>query len=540
MKFGPIPVAAAEGALLAHAVRAGDVFLRKGQRLGPTECAALTAAGIGEVIAAHLDPDRDLHEDEAAHRLATALADHSLAADEATAGRVNLRATAPGLLAVDVAGVHAFNRIDDGITLATLPPFAPLNAGTMAATVKIIPFAVRSDAVNTALRSVAAQPPIRLVPFRARRVAVISTRLPNLKESVIDKTLAVLNGRLAPSNSSIVADLRIPHREDAVAAALGEAAASAPDLVVLFGASAVTDVADVLPAGLVAAGGEIERFGMPVDPGNLLLLGRHDGRPVVVAPGCARSPKENGFDWVLARLIAGLNVTSDDIAALGVGGLLNEIVSRPRPREAPEPEPSTAPRVAAIVLAAGRSTRMGGPNKLLAPLAGRPLVRRAVEAACASRAAAVIVVTGHEAPAVRATLGGLPVRFVHSPDYAEGLSTSLAAGLDGLAGDIEAAAVLLGDMPMVTSAMIDRLIEAHQPARGALIALSTSGGQRGNPVLWSRRFFPELKAVQGDTGGRALLAAYPEAIVEVEQGEAAALDVDTPEALAVLSTATAV
>ncbi|MQT12678.1 NTP transferase domain-containing protein [Segnochrobactrum spirostomi] len=540
MKFGPIPIAAADGALLAHAVRAGDILLRKGQRLGPAECAALAAAGIAEVIAARLDPDRDRHEDEAARRLAGALTGDGLAADEAAAGRVNLRATVPGLLVVDAAGVHAFNRIDDGITLATLPPFAPLEAGTMAATVKIIPFAVGLDAVTAALESTTQRPPIRLAPFRPRRVAVISTRLPNLKESVIDKTLAVLRARLAPSASTIVADRRIPHTTEAVASAIADAARDAPDLVVLFGASAVTDIADVLPAGLVAAGGEIERFGMPVDPGNLLLLGRHDGRPVVVAPGCARSPKENGFDWVLNRLIAGLTVTSDDIAALGVGGLLNEIVSRPRPREAPAPEPAAAPRIAAIVLAAGRSTRMGGPNKLLAPLDGRPLVRRAVEAACGSRATAVIVVTGHEAPVVRAALEGLPVRFVHNPAYAEGLSTSLAAGLDALGAEIEAAAVLLGDMPRVTAGMVDRLVDAYQPARGALIALSTSGGRRGNPVLWSRRFFPELQAIRGDTGGRDLLAAYPEAITEVEQGDGAAFDVDTPEALAALGAETTI
>jgi len=155
--------------------------------------------------------------------------------------------------------------------------------------------------------------------------------------------------------------------------------------VVVFGASAIADRRDVIPAAVEAVGGTIEHFGMPVDPGNLLLIGEARDRPVLGAPGCARSPKENGFDWVLMRLMAGLEVTQADITGMGVGGLLMEIVTRPQLREVPEPA-ADGRRVAAIVLAAGRSTRMGGPNKLIETIAGKPLVRIAVEHALASRA----------------------------------------------------------------------------------------------------------------------------------------------------------
>jgi molybdenum cofactor cytidylyltransferase len=184
------------------------------------------------------------------------------------------------------------------------------------------------------------------------------------------------------------------------------------------------------------------------------------------------------------------------------------------------------------VLAAGRSTRMGGPNKLLAEIGGRPLVRIVVEQAVASRANPVIVVTGHERAKVEAALAGLRVRFAHNPDYAAGLSTSLKAGLGALPPSVDGAIVCLGDMPQVTAGLIDRLVEAFDPERGALVVVPTIEGKRGNPVVWSRRFFSDLMALDGDVGARHLIATYADVVAEVPVEDAAALtDVDTPDAL---------
>lgn len=530
MRFGPVPVAEAEGAVLAHGTRLGDGTLKKGTRLTAAHCARLAAAGHAEVIVARADPG-DLSEDAAATRLAGAITGPGIAPEPAFTGRTNLFATVAGVFVVDRATVDRINRIDPAITLATLDAFATVQPGQMVATVKIIPFAVSGAAVEAA-RLVAADLPLRVAPYCRSRVGVVSTLLPSLKAVTVEKTLAVLAGRLEPAGARIVAEERVPHRADAVAAAIGRVRAAGAELIVLFGASAVVDAADILPDGVRAAGGEVLRFGMPVDPGNLLLLADLEGLPVLGAPGCARSPRENGFDWVLSRLLAGLEVTPDDIAGLGVGGLLMEIPSRPQPRSAPEPEPGRVPSVAAILLAAGRSSRMGGPNKLLELFDGKPLVRRAAEAALASRADPVIVVTGHMGDAVAAALDGLDVLRVDNPDHAAGLSTSLAAGLGAVPASADAAIVLLADMPAVDAGAIDRLIAAFDPARGALIVRAASGGRRGNPVLWSRRFFAELAAITGDQGGRALFEAAPEAVVDVEMGPAAGLDVDTPEALA--------
>ncbi len=269
---------------------------------------------------------------------------------------------------------------------------------------------------------------------------------------------------------------------------------------------------------------------MPVDPGNLMLIGSARGQPLIGAPGCARSPKENGFDWVLMRLLAGLPVSRSDITGMGVGGLLMEIVTRPQPRD--EPVKADGRRIAAIILAAGRSTRMGGPNKLLAEIGGRPLVRIAVDEALASSAQPVIVVTGHQREKVEAALEGLKVQRVHNPDFAEGLSTSLKTGLAAVPDNVDGAIVCLGDMPQVDAALIDRLAAAFDPERGALIVVPTVDGKRGNPVVWSRRFFHELATLEGDVGARHLIARYPEAMTEVQvSGHAALVDVDTPEAL---------
>ena len=217
---------------------------------------------------------------------------------------------------------------------------------------------------------------------------------------------------------------------------------------------------------------------------------------------------------------------------MGVGGLLTEIPTRPQPREA---KPARPGKVAALVLAAGQSRRMGQANKLLAPVEGRPMVAHAVDTMLASRAAPVIVVTGHQADAVRAALAGRPVIWAHNPDYALGLSSSLAAGLAALPEDVEGVVIGLGDMPRITAGQIDRLIAAFNPLEGRAICVPTVQGKRGNPVLFATRFVPEMREIGGDVGARHLIGEHAEEVVEIElDDDGALLDIDTPEALAAL------
>jgi molybdenum cofactor cytidylyltransferase len=538
MRFGPVPLVAAEGAILAHSLSIGARKLRKGRLLGPADLAALAEAGIAEVMVARLEPG-DLDEDDAATRIAAALAPEPAALGLTVAapftGRVNLFAAAAGVLRVDAAAVTALNRVDAAITLATLPDWARVQPRQMVATVKIIPYAVAGRAVE---RAIAALPAGALAvrAFRPARVSLILTRTPGMKERLLEKGAEAVGNRLAALGLTQAEVATVEHRPSAVARAVERAGG---DMVLMLSASATSDAADTCPAGLVAAGGTLARFGMPVDPGNLLFIGAHRGRPVVGLPGCARSPALNGADWVLERLAAGLAVGDAEIAAMGVGGLLKEIPARGQPRAAPGPEPQGRPRVEAVVLAAGAARRMAGRDKLLEPVDGAPVLRRVAERALASQADRVVVVLPPGAEARRAALAGLDLAVVEAADWAEGMAASLRAGIAALSERAQAAVVLLADMPEIGPAHIDRLIAAFDPGEGREICRARSeDGRPGHPVLFGRRFFESLRGLTGDCGAREIVAEAAEFVTDVPTpGAGAVVDLDTPEDWAAWSAA---
>ena len=336
MRFGRIAIGEVAGAILAHSVRGPGFALKKGEVIQPAHIATLAEAGIEAVVAATLETG-DVPENVAAHTLAERIAGAGVRLERPFTGRCNLIADAAGLLVVDAVAIDSINAIDESITVATLTPMRPVVAGEMIATVKIIPFAVPGKCLAASVAAVTSAP-VSVAPFRPLQIGVISTMLPGLKPVTVEKTLRLLDERLALAASKITREACVAHDALQLADLLRQVADI--DVLVVFGASAITDRRDVVPAAIEAAGGTVEHLGMPVDPGNLLLLGRlgHDDTaiPVIGAPGCARSPKENGFDFVLWRLLAGLPVTGTDLRRMGVGGLLSEIVTRPQPRQSDE------------------------------------------------------------------------------------------------------------------------------------------------------------------------------------------------------------
>jgi molybdenum cofactor cytidylyltransferase len=516
VKFGPVPLAAAQGALLAHSLALGRRRLGKGHRLTAEDVAALATTGIAELVVAQLAPD-DVGEDAAAARLAAALAGPGLVALKPVHGRVNLAATHAGLFGLPPGLVAAINSIDEAITLATLAPHTPVAAGAIVATIKIIRYAVAEPMLA---RAIAAARPLQLAAFQARRVALIATTLPGTTAKALAKLQQVTAARVTALGSTMASTPPCPHDVGLLAEQL---AVLDGDVLLVAGASATVDRGDVIPQAIERAGGSVARLGMPVDPGNLLVLGELHGRPVIGLPGCARSPKRNGFDLVLERLLAGIPVSGADIAAMGEGGLLPE-AERPEPRAVA----SRPHKVGAVVLAAGRASRMGGPHKLLEIWRGTPLVAHVVDAIAAAGLPPPLVVLGHQAEAVRTALAGRHVQFVTAPDWQDGMGRSLAAGIAAVPADWQAALVCLADMPRIEPALIAALAAA--PGE---VVLPVHAGRRGHPVRWPRAAFARLLGLSGDVGGRAVLEDFRITALPAPS-DACLDDIDTPQALAAL------
>jgi len=527
MIFGDFPSREAAGVRLAHTLRLPGLLLRKGQALSADDAAALVAAGIPHIAGARLAAD-ELDEDAAAQAAALPLAGDGVSIRPAHAGRCNLYARSDGLLLIDAGRVNALNAIGECLTLGTLPPHTVVKKGQRIATVKVIPFAVGPQ-ILARWQAAASEAPLAVAPFRPCRAALIQSLSAGITGRLAELAVEAARGRLEGLGGALALELRCAHEPAAIAERIGEALAAGCDLLLILGATVSKDRGDVVPAAIVAAGGVIEHFGMPVEPGNMLLLARLGEVPVFNLPGCARSRRRNGFDLLLQRRLAGLPVTPHDIMGLGVGGLLHGDGEDEAALPAPSSPPPRPARIAALVLAAGRSTRMGERNKLLCPVDGIPLARRVINAACASQACQVMVVTGHQAEALEAVIEDCPVSLARNPDFAEGLSTSLRHGLRALPADLDAVIVLLADMPAITAGDIDRLIAAFDPAAPAVL-VPEFAGRRGNPVLWPRRHFAEMCRLSGDTGARGLLRQYAdEARAVPASGPAIFLDVDTPD-----------
>jgi len=532
MRFARFPIAEAEGVILAHSLHAESLRLKKGTVLDAAMLQRLQEAGIAEVTGARLEAG-DVGEDEAAARLGKLLEGHGLQASAASTGRVNLHADFDGVLSLDAERINRLNRLDESFGIGTLPAFARVRRRQIVATVKIMPFAIPGALLEQAEVVAAESSALAAIqPFRLRHAALIQTALTGVKPPVLDKTLDITRARLDGLGMRLTQEWRCQHDEAELAVAIGEAMATEPDLLLITGASAITDRGDTVPAAIEQAGGAIRHFGMPVDPGNLLLLAEIAGTPVLGLPGCARSPKTNGLDWVLERLAAKLPVSGDDIMGMGVGGLLVDAPERPQPRRNAS-KPGEKPVIDAVLLAAGRSQRFGPENKLLANLSGSSVLRRSVENALAADCfRELIVVTGHEDAKVRELLDGLACRVVHASDYREGLSTSLKAGVRALQGSADAFAVLLGDMPLVKPETLAAITASYDPGADALICYPTHEGQRGNPMLFDRRFIVDIMALSGDIGARHLLSEHGDYARAVSVNDAGVLlDLDTPEAL---------
>ena len=584
MFFGTVPTPTAAGCILAHSLKIDGKRIAKGRRIDAALIAELIDADCHHVMVARLEAT-DIHEDEAAAALAAAISGTGIRIGKASTGRVNLFAAHTGLLHFQREHVLDINSIDESITLACLPENSWVPAGRMIATVKIIPYAVDADALAQAVSSADKPTQVedgsagieRLFSVHAPQaltVDLIQTSIGAGKPALLQKTRDVLEQRLHARGLRLRNETRCDHHTDDVCQHLQLCGEQQAHMIIVAGASAISDRQDVIPAALTAAGGRIQRFGLPADPGNLLMLGRLEHCTVIGMPGCARSPKTNGFDLILDRIVCGLPISSDWLQSLAVGGLMTEIPERPSPRVAssrkpPQTETQTlpatptrpAPRAAsdtdktaaaptlpiAIVLAAGRSQRAGAQNKLTFPLGDSSVLSEVLHTLTQSPVAAISVVTGHEREQIERGVETIaagrerrshpPLNCIHNPHYRSGMASSLVAGVSA---NSEAAAVLicLADMPTLEVATVTALVTAWQqhPEQLAFVPVWEQG--RGNPVLIDQQLFDTLLTLSGDEGARRLLREHPDVVMEVPAPSASVLrDLDTlPELQAFAST----
>jgi molybdenum cofactor cytidylyltransferase len=539
MKLADFATADCLGLVLAHRQTSGSGNLKKGTILTAAMVAQLQKDGVTSLICAKPE-DGDIHEDVAAERLARALSPTTVTFTRAATGRVNICTLQRGIIRYDRALIRQLNEIDEAITFALVQHNQLLDAGQMAATLKIIPFFVAESSIIAVENLFVDRVAFSFHALRQCNFGLIQTRLAGQKDRLFSATQKVTEARLAQLGSQLVDSRICAHDRSVVAAEMRQAVAAGAEIILVCGGSAIIDRQDELPQALVLAGGEIDQFGLAVDPGNLLMVGKLGSdlgtHHVIGMPGCARSPKLNGLDWVLQLVLADIPLRRGELAEMAAGGLLMEIASRPMPR-ALAISPHAEDKMAAILLAAGQSRRMGTVNKLLAPIAGKPLVRHAAETLVDVGLSPLIVVIGHEADKVASALDGLPVQLVFNPDHAQGQASSVGVGVAALEADITDLLIALGDMPLLSTSLLEKLVQNHldRDDHHRCITLPTSDGKRGNPVLWGKAFFPELAVMTGDSGGRQLLDDHQAVQNLVPCDDSAILrDVDTADALAVM------
>ena len=339
MKFGPVSLEHALGKILGHNMAGpdGKRLLRKGRPLTEDDVQALKELGRKVVYVAELEPG-DVGEDEAARRVTKRVMGSGLRPSGPASGRMNLLAAALGVVRVDVEKLSRLNECE-GVTVATVPAHSAVRTRHLAATIKIIPFAV-SHAILHVVDSIAG-PIVSVEPLVLKTVGVILSGSPTAKERVQQDFEVPLKSRVVALGSEVTLEdfisLEDETGEAELAAALLKQKASGAQLIVLAGETAIMDRYDIAPRAIERAGGEVTCFGAPVDPGNLLMVGYLGEVPVLGAPGCARSRKVNVIDWVLPRLLVGDRLTRQDVMDLGHGGLLEEILERPQPRGEGEP-----------------------------------------------------------------------------------------------------------------------------------------------------------------------------------------------------------
>ena len=517
MYFGEILIEKSIGNILGHTLNLDGKKLSKGKKITSQDVKALKANGYKSIICAKSNIN-DIHEDKIAKNIGKLFINNTVISEDPYTGRVNLLASKSGLLNIDEKLIEKFNSTSEDVTIATLKNYSKVNKGDMIATIKIIPFYVSSKVLNK-IKKLLLKKSLLIHTFLRKKVGLILTHSKNENNKLNNISIKRISERLTKLNSSLTKVITCKHESNIIAENIKIFKNQKINLVLILGASAIVDIRDKIPKAILLSHGKIIRFGMPVDPGNLLLIGKIKNIPIIGLPGCARSPSLNGFDWVLERIIADINLSNKDIYQMGVGGLLKTIKNNKLNNK--------VYKVANIILAAGQSKRMKEINKLLININNKIMIKNIIDNAIKSNATDNIIVLGHENEKVEKIIGNNIIVSIN-PNYKKGLSTSLKNGISALPEDCDAAIIILGDMPKISFNLINSLIKKFDPENNINIVTPSYQGKRGNPILIGRKFFPDILNLKGDVGAKSIISNHENELFDIPQKDSSALiDIDT-------------
>ena len=519
MKFSKISVKYALNNILAHSIVIDGKRLNKGKILNNKDILHLKKNKIEKLTCAILDKN-DIQEDTAANQIIKNFKNNKIAVEKAFTGRANILAAKSGLLVIDEEKINKFNKISTDITIATLRNYVKVEKGEMIATIKIISFSVPDNKLKR-INNLNLQTSLTIFPFQEKKCGLILTQGYQENDKLNSLSEKRIRERLIKNNCKLIISIKCKHDKNEIAKKISLLKEKNFDIIFILGASAIVDERDEIPEAIKFNGGKIIRFGMPVDPGNLLLIAK-DKVPIIGLPGCARSPALNGFDWILERLVADIEITSMDISKMGIGGLL-----KTRKSQKNKNATNITYKICNIILAAGKSKRMNKKNKLLSKIKNSNLISKVVSASTNSNSAETIVVVGHQRELLEDNLKRFNVKLIFNKQYNQGMSSSIKMGISSLPEDCDAVIIMLGDMPDISTKLLNSMIDSFNPELKKYIIVPTYKNKLGNPALISRMFFPDILKLKGDYGAKSIIKQNMNIVSKLPQRTAATLlDID--------------
>ena len=531
MKIENLAPKESKGSVLAQSYNLSERILSKGTYVSEDILEFLNEENVKTILCA-VPEEGDMHEDTAAEAISKAIDRNQLYSEEASTGRVNFRAPTLSLVRYDRELIKQLNLVDESIAFSIVEHNQLLAKNDLIATLKIIPFFVSKIYVERVASLLSKKETFEIHRLEEKKVELIQTYYDWQKKSIFKATSNVTRNRLEALGCKLNKETLIPHDQKSLCKEIKSSIDNGVQVLLISGASAITDRSDYIPKAILSVGGEIIQYGLAVDPGNLLLIGKIGSSTVIGMPGCARSPKLNGFDWVLHLLMADIPISKSELADMGAGGLLMEIASRPLPRALAKSVNKRQKKIMGVILAAGNSTRMGKDNKLLKNTNGIPLVRHIAVEMLKSDLDSCSIVLGYQSDKVAGVIKDLNISLILNPVWEEGQASSLRTALNALDDTYSDLLIMLGDLPGIKSNHINRIIEEHLLTnnRRSKITIPSFEGKKGNPVIWGRSFFYDLSLLKGDVGGRSLFNQHPAAINILEMDDpVVVMDADTPE-----------